>query len=94
MKKLMIIIPILLNSCASQGYYVKAGIGLKIQETDIKWYDGSSNHPVAARLEAGKRMGSWTYGISHTSQWFTGWPVNNNNEYQKTELFLDYEWNL
>jgi hypothetical protein len=84
-------------------YYVKIGTGYKIDQPkyDTFMINGQeqvfiSNYgsPLSARFEAGIEKGAWTVGIAHHSQWFDGWPVNHNDEYYKTELFVDYkfEW--
>jgi hypothetical protein len=47
--------------------------------------------PISARFEIGYQYNkNITFGISHHSQWFAGWPVNNDKEYSKTEIFIDY----
>lgn len=86
-----LIATLLLAGCSSTPY-VKIGAGYKVQEIDIKFKDGSATHPISARIEAGIKQGDWTYGVSHHSQWFTGKPFNDNMEYSKTELFVDYIW--
>jgi hypothetical protein len=90
--KFLLILIILCTGCSSTRNYVKVGAGYKFNETSIDFYDGASTSPISARIEAGQHNGAWSYGISHHSQWLRGWPVNNNTEYYKTELFIDYEW--
>ena len=54
------------------------------------------NDPITARFELGMEC-VWenvTCGISHHSQFLSGFPFNNNMEYQKTEVFVDYKFNL
>ncbi len=97
MKKL-IIIPltlITLSGCTSTGSYFKVGVGYKLESTEINWEDGSvGDHPLSARFELGVERGAVSYGISHDSQWVTGKPFNDDMEYSKTELFIDYKFEL
>ena len=58
----------------------------------MNYRDGSSNSPISARAEAGIENGPWTYGVSHHSQYLVGWPLNDDMEYEKTEIFVDYTW--
>ncbi len=74
--------------------YVTVGIGYKLEETSLTFKDGNMSSPVSARLEMGIKDGNITYGISHHSQWFTGFPFNNDMEYGKTEIFIDYKFQL
>ena len=62
-----------------------------VQET-TQTYDSS---PISARIEIGYQYSkSVKFGISHHSQWLTGWPINDDKEYSKTELFIDYTFYL
>ena len=72
--------------------YAKVGVGYKFKETDVRWDDKSVNHPISARLEVGFEYNNWTYGYSHHSQWLQGFPVDNDYEYSKHEVFVDYTW--
>ena len=92
MKYLLVILFLLCSGCSST--YLKVGAGYKLNETNINWYDGSSSDPISARIELYKESGDLSYGISHHSQWFTGFPFNNNLEYSKTEVFIDYKFSL
>ena len=80
--------------------YFKVGTGYKLQETDhitrtndevIYFATGGK---FSARIELGAEKGPWSFGLSHHSQWGTGWPVNDGDEYQKTEIFVDYKFTL
>lgn len=83
--------------------YVKVGTGYKFDEQkyvrlnmdDSQIYE-IQNSPYSARLEVGIESGALTYGISHHSQWETGFPFNETGEYYKTEVFIDYriDWEL
>lgn len=95
MIKLTAILTVLtISSCANHVPYVKVGAGYKFKEADITWNDGNVNHPISARIELGVENGPWSYGYSHHSQWFTGWPVDNGLEYSKDEVFIDYKWSF
>ncbi|GAB3021538.1 hypothetical protein [Bowmanella dokdonensis] len=84
-----------LTGCAiTDNTYVKVGAGYKFNESDITWEDEAATHPVSTRLELGKRLGNWRYGLMHRSQWFTGWPVNSDVEYSVNEVFIDYTFEL
>lgn len=76
--------------------YVKIGAGYKFKEQEQIYYSNSLKmiepDPYSARLEIGIKRGNFTYGISHHSQWRTGWPANNAAEPYKTEVFIDYTW--
>lgn len=91
----------LLVSCVpvhADSVYLKVGVGYKVDEFQIylnkeqAWFDD----PVTARGELGYRKGSLSFGVSHDSQYLTGWPFNDRSEYYKTELFLDWQvdWEL
>lgn len=92
---------IFISSKAKADIYIKIGSGYKLIETDHivratgeKVYFNTGGK-LSARIEIGKESGNWTYGLSHHSQWLSGFPVNEDgNEYQKTEIFLDYKWRL
>ena len=95
LKTLIVAATILMStgcSTVKQYGYLKMGAGYKVDQTEIHYRDGSTDHPISARFEAGIEKGSVTYGISHDSQWFTGWPLNDDMEFQKTEIFVDYKF--
>lgn len=80
-------------------YYLKIGTGYKFDEQKFVRleHDNSKifeieNSPVSARFEAGIETGNLTFGVSHHSQWATGFPFNKTGEYYKTELFIDYKF--
>ncbi len=91
----LVIIIILVSGCSSTPY-IKVGAGLKVQESVTHYYGEAGrinmSHPITARIEVGIESDALTYGVSHHSQWFTGFPFNNDKEYSKTELFVDYTW--
>lgn len=77
--------------------YLKVGAGYKFDEQDSvellgEEYKYANVSPYSARIETGVECGSLTYGISHHSQWATGFPFNETGEYYKTEIFLDYKF--
>jgi len=87
-------------SYACEGVYLKVNAEYKLQETD-HFTDTNGNRidihfkdPLSARIELGIEDGNISYGLSHHSQWRTGFPFNNEEEIQKTELFIDYKFNL
>jgi hypothetical protein len=92
MNSLIIIAAVLLSGCSTT--YLKVGAGYKFRESDIDWRDGSTSHPVSARVELYQTHGAVSYGIAHHSQWLQGWPLNDDLEYGKTELFIDYTFEL
>lgn len=73
-------------------YYLAVGTGYKFTEYSIYVQDAAINDPVTARIELGYEVGGWSYGVTHRSQWFSGWPVNNDQEYNVTEVFVEYRW--
>lgn len=93
--KATILTALLLSGCTlTEDAYFKVGAGYKFAESDVMWNDASATHPISSRLELGKRAGNIRYGVAHKSQWFTGWPFDNAMEYQCTELFVDYTFEL
>jgi hypothetical protein len=90
--KALILITVLLSGCSTT--YLKVGTGYKLRESDIDWRDGSQSSPLTARIELFQRSGGITYGVSHHSQWLQGWPFNDDMEYGKTELFIDYTFEI
>lgn len=95
LKTLTITIAIVLSTgCTTvvdKGYF-KVGAGYKLDQTEIRYRDGSTDHPISARFEVGIKEKNITYGISHDSQWFSGWPLDDDMEFQKTEIFIDYKF--
>lgn len=87
---------LLLSGSASADFYLKVGAGYKLIETDhITMTTGEKVYfdtggKISARIEIGDQRGRWSYGLSHHSQWLEGWPVNDSDESQKTEVFIDY----
>lgn len=106
MKYLFLTLSMLSLNCAAIDYsniYFKVGVGHKIQEPDAMTLDkgeptertipATFGDKTTARFELGYEYNRRiTFGVSHHSQWFEGWPVNNNNEYYKTELFVDIKF--
>lgn len=86
---LTLITALMIVGCSSVPY-AKVGIGYKIEEETITWVDAEGKRtefddPITARFE----LGSWSYGLSHDSQYFTGKPFNNDHEYSKTEICVE-----
>lgn len=96
MKTLILISSIIMMTGCATIPYVKVGAGLKFQEQINRYCNSklqcNGSSPLTARIEAGIHQGSWSYGVSHHSQWLVGFPFNDDKEYSKTELFVDYEW--
>lgn len=102
MKKLILAILVISSPVFScDGPYLKVGAGYKFSESD-KFHDSVNGgmhkienaDPLSARIEIGKEHGKWSYGVSHHSQWRTGFPFNDKKELHKTELFLDYKFSF
>lgn len=80
--------------------YVTVGTGYKFMEKTLWFTDDAGikhtwNDPWTARIEIGYQYSkNVRFGISHHSQWLTGWPLNDDNEYHKTEIFIDYTFTL
>lgn len=98
MKKISIALALLLPSLAiaDEDWSIYVGVGYKIQETTL--YDPKDfeelEDPITARISIEKKKGNVRYGIAHHSHWFTGTPFNNVPENSKTELFIDYRFQL
>ena len=86
-----------MGGCASKPqHFCSVGAGYKIDEMELRWADGSpvgSGNPTA-RIECWQQREFIKYGIAHHSQWFTGAPFNDRNEYHKTEVFVDVIFDL
>ena len=80
--------------------YVTIGTGYKFDEervysTDSKGVRRLLDDHITARIEIGYQVSKHlTVGISHHSQWLSGSPFNDTNEYYKTEFFIDYTFSL
>lgn len=82
--------------------YVTIGIGYKFDELRIHFINQNTGEkynwrdPYSARIEIGYNLtNNVKFGISHHSQWATGFPFNGQkNEYYKTELFVDFTFKL
>ncbi len=108
MKYILILLALSFNVSASEfdlesflnKTYITVGIAHKIQETELSYTKGdgkrySMNDPTSAIFEIGYQYSkNITFGLSHHSQYFTGKPFNNRNEYAKTEIFLSYKFTL
>ena len=98
MRLILILAVAALTGCAAPNLkycdtYAKVGVGYIVEQPKIHWDTGNdTTNPISARLEGGCEYGRVTYGLSHHSQWFEGWPVNSNSEPHKTELFIDYKF--
>lgn len=86
------------DAMASDEFYFKVGTSYKVESSGVATLEGQKykfedrGSPIGARFELGKRAGKVSYGVSHFSQWDEGWPTNNDKEFSRTELFIDYEW--
>ncbi len=102
--KYYLILFILVSSFCNAGdysYYVKIGAGYKFNEPStlatyvdgVRYTDGVDfGGPITSRIEIGVETGNVSFGISHHSQWLEGWPINDKDEYYKTEVFIDYKF--
>jgi hypothetical protein len=89
-----------LDATACAEVYFKVGAGYQFLRTEsLIMQDGSKQQlahtsPISARIELGVQKGNLSYGIAHHSNWFAGWPVNNDPEFDKSEVFIDYKFTL
>ena len=76
--------------------YITLGVAHKFQETKlIDKYGKLMRVRPTARIEVFYQYSKClTFGISHHSQWFENWPINDRFEYSKTELFIDYTFSV
>ena len=92
----LLALALLISGCTSTSTtYCKIGVGYELHATEITWGDGSPNDSdITARFACGIEDGNISYGLFHSSQYLTGRPFNNDSEYEKTELFIDYKFTL
>jgi hypothetical protein len=75
--------------------YIAVGAGWKFHEAKIYYHGKQYNDPISARIEISYEYSKHiTFGVSHHSQWLTGFPVNTDKEPAKTELFIDYTFSI
>jgi hypothetical protein len=95
---LLLLIPSIAMACDNhREIYVKIGTGYKVDQDRYFNYRGVQykyldRDPYSARFEIGIEQGRWTYGVSHHSQWASGFPFNDRGEPYKTEVFIDYRY--
>ncbi|MDB4352462.1 hypothetical protein OAA60_03415 [Porticoccaceae bacterium] len=75
--------------------HITIGAAYKLNE-NIRNYNGEPyKSSPTARLEVYYQYDKFIrFGVSHHSQWLKGKPFNDDWEYQKTELFIDYTFSL
>ena len=76
--------------------YAEIGIGYKIAEPNYVTYAGERldidfGGNDSALFEVGLEAKSYSFGLAHDSQYSTGWPFNDRDEYHKTEIFIKYK---
>ena len=79
--------------------YVTIGLGYKLQETELWFIDDGVrtrfDEPFSSRIEIGY---NWSrhlkFGVAHYSQYLSGSPFNNDQEYEVTMLFVDFTFTL
>lgn len=107
MKKLFLFFSLILVSCsisASNFYpYASVALGYKLDEAeysyDVKvdgWHEDTYKADFGgndtAIFEAGIETNyNISFGLKHDSQWSTGKPFNDKDEYHKTEIFIRYK---
>ena len=85
---------------ACEEIYLKVGAGYKIRSEMMLRHQGVSyhledeSHPVSFRGELGCQSGRITYGVAKYSQWLQGWPVDNETETNRIEVFVDVKFTL
>ena len=77
--------------------YGRLAVGYKIQEPDYIVYDEkeldvSFGGPFSGFFELGYEYKNFNIGLKHDSQPFVGFPVNDKEEYYKTELFASVKF--
>jgi hypothetical protein len=91
-------------SAKCESIYFKAGAGYKFHEMDsIVFYDTEGkplqtvkfdSEPISARFELAADCDRVVFGVSHHSQYASGWPANEKGEYFKTEIFIDIKFDV
>lgn len=97
--KYLILLMICSPVMACDETYIKIGAGYKLDQTEYftdndtgERFNIDFNDPMSARIEVGIQKGNISYGVSHHSNWLTGFPFNDTEEVQKTEVFIDYKF--
>lgn len=80
--------------------YLKIGAGYKVHSEillnhkGVEYHLEDESHPVSFRGEIACQSGRYTYGVAKYSQWAQGWPVDNQDETNRVELFIDVKFTL
>lgn len=92
-KLLLISLILLVSGCSTMknNTYAKVGIGYKFEETAMYNKGVLIDDPYSARFEIGTSVNNFSFGLSHDSQWLSGAPFNDKEEYYKSEVFIDYK---
>lgn len=99
MKYIILAISLLAPIVNADEIYFKVGAGYKVAQHDSFRYQGQlykfdDVSPYSARFELGVQKGRFTYGVAHYSQWDSGFPFNDKEEPNRTELFIDVKFTL
>lgn len=85
---------------ACEGIYLKVGASYKTHSESSTYHNGvtyqwkDQSSPIGARFELGAQKGNFTTGVAHYSQWGDGWPFNDSAEPSRTEVYIDYKFDL
>jgi hypothetical protein len=98
--KHLLLLAFLLPSIASASDWkdktvIVVGAGWKFHE-DKTYHNGKLiEDPLSARISIEYKYSERIkFGVSHHSQWLTGFPANSDKEVFKTELFIDFTFSV
>lgn len=103
MRAFLIVVLYFLCSCAladCESIYLKIGAGYKFHEmTEVELIKTGQtvsikSEPISARIELVTDCNRVSFGLAHHSQYASGWPVNDEGEYHKTEIFIDVKFDI
>lgn len=95
-----ILLAMVSSAKACEEVYLKVGAGYKIRSEmmlrhqGVRYHLEDESHPVSFRGELGCQSGRITYGVAKYSQWLQGWPVDNETETNRIEVFVDVKFTL
>lgn len=96
MKYLILIAVLLIQGCAGQTPYFKAGVGYAINQQNAFVYKKRGGtqmltSKLPAHFELGLKDGAFEFGIAHDSNYDDG-EINNRYEWYQDRVFINYTY--